>query len=187
MKNQCTIAMFIDLSKAFDCLKYNQLFKKMGFTKESTNWFKNYLTDRKQCVEVNDTLSEWNAVKLGVPQGSILGLILFLIYVNDINHSDKDSKFVKFADDTTILTTGKDIEEATTNMNNALSKFKDWFLMNKLNLNSSKTRYMIFNHKTDKIDHLTINDTQITRVWDKGTEKSFKLVGIHIDEKLRCI
>ena len=117
---------------------------------------------------MNDTLSDWNAVILGVSQGSILGPILFLIYVNDINNSDQNSKFVKFPDDSTILTTGKDIEEATSNMNNALSKVKGGFLMNKLNLNPSKTRYMIFNHKTD---HLSINDTQITRVWDKGTEK----------------
>ena len=57
--------------------------------------------------------------------------------------------------------------------------------MNKLNLNPSKTRYMIFNHETDKTNHLSINDTQITRVWDKGTEKSFKLVGIYIDKKLK--
>ena len=78
--------------------------KYMGFMKESTNWFKNYLTDRQQCVEVNDTLSEWNAVTFGVPQGPILGPILFLIYVNDINNSDQCSKFVKFADNTTILT-----------------------------------------------------------------------------------
>ena len=63
-----------------------------------------------------------------------------------------------------VLTTGKDIEEATTKMNNALSKVKEWFLMNKLNLNPSKTRYIIFNHKTDKTDHLTINDTQNMRV-----------------------
>ena len=157
MKNQCTIATFIDLSKAFDSLQYNRLFKKMeymGFTKESTNWFRNYLTDRQQCVEVKDTLSDWNAVKLGVPQVSILGPILFLIYVNDINNSDKGSKFVKFADNTPLLTTGKDIEEATSNMNNALSKVKDWFLMNKLNLNPSKTRYMIFNHKTLRAQRL---------------------------------
>ena len=70
-------------------------------------------------------------------------------------------------------------------MKNALSKSKDWFLMNKLNLNPSKTRYLIFNHKTNKTDHLSINNTQIMRVWDKGTEKSFKLVGINIDERLK--
>ena len=61
----------------------------MGFTNESLNWFKDYLTDRQQCVEVNETLSNLNAVKLGVPQGSILGPILFLIYVNDMNNSDR--------------------------------------------------------------------------------------------------
>ena len=66
-------------------------------------------------------------------------------------------------------------------MNSALRIVKDWFLMKTLNLNPSKTRYMIFNHKTNR----TVDNTQIMRVWDKGTEKSFKLVGIHIDKKLK--
>ena len=68
-KKQFTIVTFTDLSKAFDCLQNNQLFKKMeymGFTRESLNWFKDY---NKQCVEVNETLSTWNTVKLGIPQG----------------------------------------------------------------------------------------------------------------------
>ena len=114
----------------------------------------------------------------------ILGPILPFLAV-PVNNSDPNSKFLKFADDTTTLTTGKYIEEATAKMNNAISKVRDWFLMNKVNLNPSKTSYMVFNHKTDKTDHLTIDNSQIMRVWDKGTEKSFKLVEIHIDERLK--
>ena len=74
------------ISKAFDCLQYDKLFKKMeciGFDERTLNWFKSYLSDREQCVDVNGTISDWQTVKLGVPQGSILGPILFLIYVND--------------------------------------------------------------------------------------------------------
>ena len=91
INNQCTIAAYIDLSKAFDCLQYDKLFKKMeciGFDSRTLDWFKSYLSDREQCVDVNGTLSDWQTVNLGVPQGSILGPILFLIYVNDINNCD---------------------------------------------------------------------------------------------------
>ena len=107
VQDRVTIATYIDLSKAFDCLQYDKLFQKMvslGFQDNTLNWFKDYLTDRRQCVDIDGEQSEWLDVKLGVPQGSILGPILFLIYVNDINKCNKHADYAKFADDTTILT-----------------------------------------------------------------------------------
>ena len=186
--NEVTIATFIDLSKAFDCLQYDKLFKKLeslGITGIELQWFKDYLSNRKQCVDLDGVQSEWIDVQLGVPQGSILGPILFLIYVNDINNCTDIASFTKFADDTTLLTSGKTLQEAADKMNTALSQVDTWFQKNKLNLNPSKTRYMIFNSKSEETDIVKIGDEYITRVHDKGKETCFKLVGIQIDEKLK--
>ena len=147
--------------------------------------FKNYLTGRQQCVDLEGNQSSWIDVKLGVPQGSILGPILFLIYVNDINNCTIHAEFTKFADDTTLMTSGKTLQEATEKMNLALADVNLWFQRNKLNLNPSKTRYMIFNMNTGETKLVKINDEYIQRVHDAGKESSFKLVGIQIDEKLR--
>ena len=187
-QDKVTIATYIDLSKAFDCLQYDKLFNKLhhiGFTESTLNWFKDYLTGRQQCVDLDGEVSPWLDVKLGVPQGSILGPILFLLYVNDINKCNEHAEYTKFADDTTILTTGSTIESATAKMNKSLERADLWFKRNKLNLNPSKTRYMIFNSKTEETKLVKIGDTYIDRVWSKGKEQSFKLVGIHVDEKLK--
>ena len=187
-KDEVTIATYIDLSKAFDCLQYDRLFTKMsslGFTERTLNWFKSYLSGRKQCTDFMGDVSNELDVKLGVPQGSILGPILFLIYVNDINKSCQDANFIKFADDTTILTSAPTLQGAADRMNEALSKVGLWFKKNKLNLNPGKTRYMVFNCRTERTDIIHIEGKFIERVWEKGREKSFKLVGIKIDEGLK--
>ena len=188
IKDEVTIATYIDLSKAFDCLQYNQLFTKLdslGFQNRTIRWFKSYLSGRKQCTDFMGEVSEQLDVKLGVPQGSILGPILFLIYVNDINSSCRSANFIKFADDTTILTSAPTLEEAAVKMNEAILHVDLWFKRNKLNLNPDKTRYMIFNCNTDETKIIHINGKFIERVWEKGREKSFKLVGIKVDEKLK--
>ena len=188
INGKVTIATFIDLSKAFDCLQYPQLFRKMaalGFTEATLNWFKSYLSDRKQITDVDGTTSTEQKVNLGVPQGSILGPILFLIYVNDMNNSDQSATFLKFADDTTILTHGDTLDEAVEKMNYSLDKVSRWFQRNKLNLNPSKTRYMLFNSHTAETNLVKIGQEFIERVWENGKEKAFKLVGLQLDEKLK--
>ena len=158
--------------------------RSLGFQQRTINWFIDYLTERKQVTDVNGNVSEMKDMLLGVPQGSILGPILFLIYVNDINKADSRCTFTKFADDTTMLTTGESLSEAVNAMDSALINIDTSFRRNKLNLNPSKTRYMIFNHKTDDTKLVKIGQAFLERVWEKGEEKSFKLVGIEIDEDL---
>ena len=157
----------------------------IGFQEGTLRWFKDYLSDRQQCVDLDGEVSDWVDVKLGVPQGSILGPILFLIYVNDINNCNEHADYAKFADDTTILTSGSTLEGATARMNKSLERVDLWFKRNKLNLNPSKTRYMIFNSKSEETQLVKIGDEYIDRVWSKGKEQSFKLVGIQVDEKLK--
>ena len=96
-----------------------------------------------------------------------------------------NTTYTKFADDTTVLTSGNTLEEAVSKMNQTLSDIDTWFKRNKLGLNPSKTRYMIFNHKTEVTNLVKIGDEYIERVWNKGIEKSFKLVGIWVDESLK--
>ena len=155
--------------------------KYLGFHKTTINWFRSYLSSRRQMVEFEGTLSAEVKMQLGVPQGSILGPILVLIYVNDINKSSQSCSFMKFADNTTVLSTGANIDEAVATMNRELSSIDRWFRRNKLNLNPSKTRYMILNHKTDETKWVKIGDKYLERIWEKGREKSFKLVGIWVD------
>ena len=139
--------LFIDLSKAFDCLQYDKLYGKMlylGFAK-TIDWFRSYLSNRTQVAEVNGQVSGQADMLLGVPQGSILGPILFLISVNDINRASTICEFTKFADDTSLLTSGTSLQEATSRMNSSSEEVDLWFKRNKFNLNPSKTRYMTFN------------------------------------------
>ena len=140
--------------------------KNLVKTQEGTlNWFKDYLSEKQQCVDLDGEVSDWVDVKLGVPQGSILGPILFLIYVNDINNCNEHADYAKFADDTTILTSGSTLEGATARMNKSLERVDLWFKRNKLNLNPSKTRYMIFNSKSEETKLVKIGDEYTDRVW----------------------
>ena len=134
---------FIHLRVQYTLLSRDNTLEYLGITGIEREWFKNYLTGRQQCVDLEGNQSSWIDVKLGVPQGSILGPILFLIYVNDINNCTNHAEFTKFADDTTLMTSGKTLQEATEKMNLALADVNLWFQRNKLNLNPSKTRYML--------------------------------------------
>ena len=113
-------------------------------------WFKSYLSNRKQIVDINGTHSEIRNLNISVLQGSVLGPILFLCFINDL-WTVSDLFMLMFADDTSALKSGKNIEELIQNVNTELNKIAIWFRANKLAVNVSKTKYIIFRGRGKKI------------------------------------
>ena len=145
-----TIAIFLDLNKAFDIVGFEILLKKLnpyGFRDNTNLWFRNYLTNRTQYISVRDFVSSCKEILCGVPQGSVLGLLLFLLYINDL--PDCTLFFTSlFADDTGFLKSFNNLETLFQNANHELSKASYWFQANKLTLNVSKTKYIVFRNKS---------------------------------------
>ena len=144
----CTI--FLDFSKAFDTVNHNVLLKKLehyGVRGNVLQWFSSYILDRKQRVQLNDNLSDCINITNGVPQGSILGPLLFLIYINDITNASNILKFFLFADDTSIFFSHKDKKILESLVNVELNKLSDWLSANKLSLNMDKSNVLLFRPK----------------------------------------
>jgi hypothetical protein len=178
-----TLSIFCDLSKAFDVIDHKILLHKlnnMGVRGVALNWFENYLTNRKQYVKIDNAKSDTHTLNYGVPQGSVLGPLLFLIYVNDIN-TNNDNNILCFADDTTIFVTSSSPRELYLKANESLNKVYNWFCANKLKLNATKTNYMIISPRKLNLSNntnLKIGNQCISQV------TSAKFLGINIDEKL---
>ncbi|XP_057302725.1 uncharacterized protein LOC130636892 [Hydractinia symbiolongicarpus] len=154
-KRLFTLGIFIDLSKAFDTVNHNILLSKLksyGVQNNNLKWFTNYLTNRKQCIAYDDKLTLFQLIKCGA-QGSILGPLLFLIYINNLLNSFKMLRFILFADDTNLFYSHTNIVDLFKTANQELAHINEWFKANKLSLNISKTKYVLFynRYKTDKI------------------------------------
>jgi hypothetical protein len=147
-KKHHSIAIFCDLRKAFDTVDHEILLKKlkkMGVGGVELEWFRNYLCDRKQFVFIDGNCSPLLSILLGVPQGSILGPLLFLIYINDLPLASELLSSL-FADDTMLLKSGPNIEELTTLVNTEFQKVVQYFRANKLALHPNKTQFLLFTH-----------------------------------------
>ena len=148
--NEYTIDIFLDLSKAFDTVDHEILISKLehyGIRGTPLSWFKNYLTKRQQIVKCNNVLSKPNTIRCGVPHGSVLGPLLFLIYINDIHKSSYLFHYILFADDTNLFFKHKNVNQLLQIANEEISKVSDWLCSNKLTLNTSKTTFIIFKTK----------------------------------------
>ena len=144
-----SICVFIYLSKAFDTIDHSILSKleHYGSRGVTHKWFCDYLDNIKQYSVVNHYSSSLMTIQHGVRQDSILGPLIFLLYVNDLHHSSSLLSFILFANDTTILFSHPDFPTLVDILNNELDSVSSWFRTNKLSWNSTKTKHMVFIYK----------------------------------------
>ena len=150
-KGLITGMILIDLQKAFDTIDHDVILQKLysiSFSKHAVNWFQSYLSNRSFLVNLGNNFSQPASVSCGVPQGSILGPLLFLIYVNDMSQAVKCDLFL-YADDTCLVCQHKDINKIENQLNEDFCNICDWFVDNKLSIHfgEDKTKSILFASK----------------------------------------
>ena len=182
--NEITVGIFLDLSKAFHTLDHQILFSKLehyGIRGIALQWTKSYFYNRRQFVQFNVTRSTECFIKCGVPQGSILGPLLFLLYINDLPNATKLAECLLFADDTSIFLSHSDLSYLISTMNAELENINVWMKINELSVNTSKTNYIIFRPKQKSI---TLNTSVLFDSKPLKRVNVVKFLGIFIDENL---
>lgn len=183
-KKQVVLGLFIDLKKAFDSVSHELLLKKLtdiGIQGSAYKIFKSYLTNRKQVVKIGEMESNPETVTYGIPQGSIIGPLLFLIHINGVHQIGLRGDLSLYADDTCIFYYGNSIDSIISEAQSDLDVLNVWFQQNLLTINATKTNYMVFAAKNKKIgNHITlkINDQQINKVNEE------KYLGLILDSKM---
>ena len=175
--------VFLDLQKAFDTVNHDILLAKLehyGVRGTSLDWFSSYLSGRKQYVSILGFESDTKDVKHGVPQGSVLGPLLFLIYINDLYSSMKFCRIFHFADDTNLLHVGKNTWKLQKEINTDLKTLYQWMLSNMISLNKDKTEMIIFHSIGTERPNLKIKLNGRTIY----PSKCVKYVGVFLDETL---
>ena len=183
-----TGAVFLDLKKAFDTVHHNVLIKKLesvGMQGLELEWFSSYLNDRYQITKIGDHYSTKAPVKFGVPQGSILGPLLFTVYINDLtNHlKSTESKVYLYADDTAIFVRGKTVEGINRVLNSELNHVSRWLQKNFLTLNVKKTKTMLFATKRKLATSIESLKVYIKKDPIENVQ-SLKYLGIWLDPSL---
>ena len=188
-KGRLTGALFIDLSKAFDTISHSVLLSKLqayGITDNELNWLTDYLFNRKQVVQYNETFSNSCPVFTGVPQGSIIGPLLFLIHFNDAHRSLEHTNIVTYADDTVIFTSSSEMNIIESHLNQDANSLATWFRKNELiiNLKKGKTEAMLFgtakrlNKFKERQLNIKVGETSI------NCTTQYKYLGVTLDPSL---
>ena len=190
LDNKLKVGLFMmDLSKAFDCVPHDLLIAKLdayGFERDALNLIYSYLKDRNQRVKINADYSSWKEILSGVPQGSVLGPLLFNLFLNDIYFFVENDNLHNYADDNTLSIVDVEIEEIINRLEANINILNSWFIDNAMVLNGDKCQFIIIESSRSELSRAEGNKTAIIKIGNKVIEeqRNTNLLGITIDKNI---